>query len=217
MSQTLNQTIPPPPTAARRRRGGCTGCILQCTLVLVLAALGVVAIDALFAPYIFTMGGSFHPYPWWSGVGKMHTSSGDYAVYVNVFAWRKGQYSSPLRGSGIVCTPKGETFNMKVYGDIPRRVWSSVEGQPMSLDFMHQTWNYGFTNDHRPEFRLHGVWHGPNLVMDDHGSLTRAFLPDGTAYMGSTNKQPESREVVPVTLTSGSKSEFEAACATLKH
>ncbi|HUJ33099.1 MAG TPA: hypothetical protein VLY23_17590 [Candidatus Acidoferrum sp.] len=216
----MNQTVPPlisPPALARKARAGCMGCLVQCTVVLLLGCLMVVVLEAVLTPYIFTMGGSFHWYPWWSGWGKMHTSSGDYGLYVTVYPWQHGRLSSPLHGSGTVCTPRGEMFTMKLSGGLPPRVWRNIDGQPMSLDLRHQTWFYGFTNDHRPELSVRGVWHGPNLVMDDHGTLTRAFLPDGTAYTGPADKQPRSREVVQLTLTTGTYSDFKAACAAMKH
>jgi len=49
--------------------------------------------------------------------------------------------------------------------------------------------------------------------MDDGGSISRAFPPDGRPYFGHDPNRPYASEIVPVTLTEGSTSEFNAACA----
>jgi len=45
-----------------------------------------------------------------------------------------------------------------------------------------------------------GRWQNPNLVVDDGGTLTRAFLPDNTVYHGPSSRQPQPRETLSLTL-----------------
>ena len=65
---------------ARRGRLGCVGCLGKLFLYLVgfgmLGSLLVLAIDAVFMPWSFYMGGHFHPIPTWRGWGKLHSESG---------------------------------------------------------------------------------------------------------------------------------------------
>ncbi len=67
----------------------------------------------------------------------------------------------------------------------------------------------------RPGLELYGKWEGPNLVMEDHSSLARAFLPDGSVDHGSRKNLPWMIEQVPITLIAGDRSTFDAACEAL--
>jgi hypothetical protein len=73
-----------------------------------------------------------------------------------------------------------------------------------------------FGADRRPRLNLYGVWHNPDLVMDDHGSLSSEFEPDGRLYTGHSPHRPATREIVPVALRAGSRADFDAACAAAK-
>jgi hypothetical protein len=66
-----------------------------------------------------------------------------------------------------------------------------------------------------PSLEFRGKWNNPDLVLDDHGSLNRAFDPGGT-LVTNHHMRPYMQEVVPVTLHEGSHADFEAACAALK-
>jgi hypothetical protein len=55
-----------------------------------------------------------------------------------------------------------------------------------------------FKNDNRPRLTFRGRWQNPDLVMDDEGSLSRAFLPDGTVYRGPARNQPRTGKPVTV-------------------
>jgi hypothetical protein len=52
-------------------------------------------------------------------------------------------------------------------------------------------------------------------VLDDQGSLSRAFDPGGVLAK-KTHTRPDVQEVVPLTLREGSQSDFDAACAAIK-
>jgi len=73
-----------------------------------------------------------------------------------------------------------------------------------------------FSGDHRPSIQLSGHWKNPDLVMDDNGSIFRAFQPDGTVYRGHDPSHPYNGEVVPITLVNAPYSDFKAACAAIK-
>jgi hypothetical protein len=86
----------------------------------------------------------------------------------------------------------------------------------MHLHMYNRPWFYGsFTTERRPKIELRGRWQDPNLVMDDGGSVSRAFLPDGRVYLGPEHNQPATRETLQITLTEGSYSEFESACSAV--
>jgi len=91
--------------------------ILGCVLLLV--------IDAVFMPWSFFMGGSFHPIPMWRGWGKMQSSSGhDYVLYVWFEPYhRSGRGGVAVNatgpevvGWGEVCTSRGEHYQVRVRG-----------------------------------------------------------------------------------------------------
>ena len=77
-------------------------------------------------------------------------------------------------------------------------------------------WNAQFITDHSPSLELRGHWHNPNLVMDDKGSIAKAFLPDGTVYRSHDKKRTYTPEVVPITFVEGSYSDYSAACKTMQ-
>jgi hypothetical protein len=81
----------------------------------------------------------------------------------------------------------------------------------------YQPYGSFFGADARPSLELRGHWQNPNLVMDDNGSISRAFEPDGRVYQGHDRNRPYKAEIVPVTLTGGTSSQFEAACAAASH
>jgi hypothetical protein len=55
----------------------------------------------------------------------------------------------------------------------------------------------------RPRLTLRGRWQNPDLVMNDGGTLSAAFLPDGRLYDGPPRNQPRAREPLPVVFHSG--------------
>jgi hypothetical protein len=81
--------------------------------------------------------------------------------------------------------------------------------------YMHT--RHSFSTERRPRFDLHGAWHNPDLVMDDHGTLSTAFLPDGRVYLGPSRNQPTARGSSTVSLRAGGHDEFEAACRAAAH
>ncbi len=119
-----------------------------------------------------------------------------------------------MSGTAQLCTPRGERFNyMHVIMSFDNKQNGlNSNNQPVTLHI----YNYGvssqFNADHRPEFDLYGSWQNPNLVLEDHGSLARAFLSDGTAYLGPTANQPAAGKNISFTLVPGSAAQFKSAC-----
>jgi hypothetical protein len=193
------------------------GCLLQSFLALALGGLVYLAILAVFAPWGFFLGGPFHIIPYWQGWGRIHSKiSGDYALYVQFEPTSRGSRVLPasnLTGTAYLCSPRGERFRMHLGGSMRAHLNLSTNGEAIHL-YMNN-WpalTGGFIADHRPSLDLRGHWENPNLVMNDGGSLSRAFEADGTIYNGHSTSRPYAPEIVPITINQGSKSDFDAAC-----
>ena len=72
-----------------------------------------------------------------------------------------------------------------------------------------------FTSSTAPSLEFRGKWNNPDLVLDDHGSINRAFDPDGVLAR-NTHMCPYIQEIVPLTLHEGTRADFDAACAAIK-
>jgi hypothetical protein len=199
------------------------GCLTR--LVLVLLVVGAVMAGAtyLFAPWAYYMGGRFHWFPMWQGVGRLHSNSGggDYAIYV--WFWPdhgKFRQLAYVQGRAMVCTPRGEKFNLNLGGDFakPDGGWRvrDLNGTRVSLYMFNRTAAHIFGGaTPRPDLKLRGHWQNPDLVLDDDSSIQRNFDHNATLYTDVKNI-PYKGEISPVTLREGGKSEFEAACAAVK-
>lgn len=216
---------------ARRGRLGCLGCIGKLLGILltciVFGVLLLLAIDAVFMPWSFYMGGRFHVIPMWTGWGKVRSAAGrDYVLYV----WFEPYHSSGRGGSSInatgsevvgwgsLCSPHGESYDVRVTGYMERHMGSSTDGKRMDLHVYRRPWYYSFVGrwDERPNVEFYGAWHNPNLVLEDRGSLDRAFNPDGTLRPANSGVWRPGEHGVPLTLHEGTKAEFEAACAAVQ-
>lgn len=211
-----------PGIQAPQRRNGClTGCLIQSLGALALGLVLVAALYGMLAPWAYYLGGNtFHINPGWTGWGRMHSNNlGDFAVYVRIqpsFRGSRVYAGSYLSGLGYLCTPRGETFRMHLGGGMRARLPLITNGEKINL-YMYSWPAFigGFTGDHRPGITLRGQWQNPNIVMDDQGSLARAFLSDGTVYRGHDPQRLPPKEVVPLTLQPGTYSDFKSACSTL--
>src|SRR5215470_15423917 len=70
------------PLARRKPRAGCFGCLFQLLLISAFGAVLIVLITAVFAPWGFYLGGSFHIIPYWQGWGTLPAKSGKYLLFV---------------------------------------------------------------------------------------------------------------------------------------
>ena len=180
------------------------GCLLQSLVGLAIAGALYILTFALFAPWGFFLGGTFHLFPGWQGTGRLHASSGDFVLYFWISPTSSGRtYNYPaVDGWGRLCTPRGEEFKLRVTGGMHERTGIDTNGKTMHLSLHQRPWYYGLTGtwDSRPRLELRGRWQNPDLVMEDEGSLSRAFLPDGKLYQGPPRNQPAVREKLQVVL-----------------
>jgi hypothetical protein len=199
-----------------RKRSGCLGCLPRFLLLIALGCVAFILITAVFAPWGFYLGGGFHILPYWQGWGTLQTTSGKYAIFVRFQPRPSGSRIMPgpsVGGAAYLCTPRGERFYMKLGGGMRRGIGLSTDGEKISLYMSSRSSFWANLNsDYRPRIELRGQWHNPNIVMDDHGSISRAFEPDGTVSSGHDAHRPYPGPIVPVTLVPGPYSDFEAAC-----
>jgi hypothetical protein len=201
-----------------RKSGSCLGDIGKLFVLLVLVAIGYLVFIAVSAPWTYYLGGDFHLIPTWQGWGTFQTSSGDYALYVFLSRPEASRLGiSYMSGTAQLCTPGGERFNyMHVIMSFSNQHFGlNTDKQPVTLNIYNYGVSIQLNDDHRPEFDLYGAWQNPNLVLEDHGSLTSAFQSDGTAYLGPLSNQPPMGKNLSVTLGPGSPAQFNAACQSL--
>src|SRR5690349_8669327 len=126
------------PTLRARRRSaliGCLGCVPQLMVISLVVGAVVLAVQWLVAPWAFYLGGSFHPLPTWQGAAHLHSSSGDYVLYLSMSPARGGRSSYPgLSGSGFLCTPTGERYPLKAYATLRPPVPRDTNGMEMQID-----------------------------------------------------------------------------------
>lgn len=184
----------------------------------VLGMIAVGLIMAIFAPWGFYLGGKFHVFPVWQGVGRFHASSGDYVLYFWLSPTRSGRtFNFPsFAGWGTLCTPRGERFKLRVTGGMLEKTGIDSNGKAMHLSLHRRPWYYTFTGtwDSRPRLDLRGRWENPDLVLEDGGTLSRAFLPDGSLYQGPPRNQPAAREKLRIVLHETGWLGFVSSCGT---
>ena len=206
--------VPPAPRFTPRKSR--PGCLVQVLAALALGVVLILAINAVFAPWSFYMGGHFHIIPNWTGWGRMHSNlAGDYILYVNISptsGGRTGRAVPHISGQGYLCTPRGEQYKLRVGGDFEKASGTDLQGKKAYI-YAH-TYST-FSSSTAPSLEFHGKWNNPDLVLDDHGSITRAFDPGGV-LVTNHHMRPYIQEVVPLTLHEGSYADFKAACAALK-
>ena len=181
-------TLGLPAIDRQRKRKGCLGCLAQMIGILIIGLVvgGVldVAIERVFHPWAFYFGGHSHLLPFWQGIGRMHSSDGDYVVTVSLYPSRgTPMFNLPtFKGTGYLCTPRGQRFPLFVRGSLSEKTGTDTNGKEMSLRFFRHPWLAGITSGYSEPPRLYfrGKWQNPDLVMDDGGSLAAAFLPDGS-------------------------------------
>ena len=153
-------------------------------LVLLLVGAALLCADAVFAPWGFYLGGHFHLWPGWQGWGTLHSASagGDYKLYVRFTPTPSGPpyLSKSVKGDAILCTPRGERYHLRLGGGMPKKLALNTVGQPLRLYANNYSGLKQFSGDFRPQVDLWGVWGPTGPMMEDRGSIAKAFLPDGT-------------------------------------
>ena len=206
---------PPVPSLSKTARG----CLrLMIVGILVALVFGFV-LTAISSPWGFFLGGRLHLYPQWQGWGRLHSSTaGDFILFVRIVPGRGARHGGPqVAGNGVLCTPRGEKYNLNVSGEFENHFGLDFQGRKVWLGMSSSSFiDRQLGHYLAPKLQLFGKWDNPNLVMDDQGSLSHAFEPDGSLYTGNFKNRPNSRETVPVTLREGARSDFDAACAVAK-
>lgn len=169
-------------------------------------------------PWAFFLGGNFHPLGYWQGWGRMHsTTAGDYFLYVYIYPNRhtKGQIvpGDAVNGNARLCTPHGESYYLNLGGGMPWGYYVNSLGKSIHIYMYHYR---TFTPDDRPRFELFGNWGTGQLVADDHRTLSKAFLPNGTLRPNGSPFLPAQADAIQVTLHEGSYSQWKAACSTAR-
>jgi hypothetical protein len=206
------QPSPPGMPAPRRAR---QGCFVQLLGLLVLGIVLGLGIPALLMPWAFYMGGQFHIIPQWTGWGRMHSKlAGDYILYVQLSPARPSKFARNVpwvSGRAVLCTPQGERYKLHLGGDFDKPSGTDLQGKKAHLYMYNYSALSGST---APSLDFRGKWNNPDLVLDDGGSLTRAFDPGGK--LANPHMRPYVQEVAPLTLHQGSWSDFQAACSAMK-
>ena len=206
------------PNAARPRRHGCAGCLAQSTLILLAGGALLYAMLVLLAPWNFYFGGHFHFIPGWTGSGWIHSavSGGDYFLWVYFEPTIPGYRKSPLKGTAYLCSPKGGKYRLHFGGLMPRQHGNDLRGVPIHLYLYNWPLLATFTGSRRPSFDLYGTFGDARMIVDDHGSLARAFGPDGTLFGQNDRNRPWNQPSSQVTLKEDSSWRFHGCPAAPK-
>lgn len=190
---------------------------MQSALALAFGCALIYVLLALLAPWNFYFGGHFHLVPGWTGRGWIHSAAGrNYLLWVRFNPVTPGYRKSPLKGNAYLCTPTGEKFRLNFGGDMPRNHGAELRGVPIHLYLYNWPLIAHLAGDRRPSFDLYGTFGNSELVMEDRGSLARAFRPDGTLYKPGEHR-PWKQESARVTLHEDSLWQLIPSCpATLK-
>jgi hypothetical protein len=212
----LHNQVNLPVGAPRRKRR--FGLLAQLVLILVCGGAFMLLVTAVFAPWGYYLGGHFHPLPDWQGWGRMNVASagGEYLLFARMEPTSRGSkmyLSTNLAGIAYLCTPKGERYRLSLGGSMPRHLPLDTLGLPIHLYMSNAPgWKTQFMTDRRPYLNFYGNWGDRQLVLDDHKTLSNAFLPDGSLYKAHDPNHPAGKEIAHVTLQEGSYDDFEAAC-----
>jgi hypothetical protein len=186
------------------------GCLVRLLWLAVFCVGVLYAVVAITSPWAFHIGGRWTPLATWQGSGKLLTKGGEYPLYVSFYP--SSHFSrlhagglrptGGLQGSGWLCTAPGVTERLALTGTIYGG-WSSTENSLMSFRLLEPI-KIIDVGQKRGYFDLAGRWRGPELVMDDQGSV------------GGTFKSGLRIDHASVTLDWGSYSDFKAMCANGK-
>ncbi len=191
---------------AKRQTVGCgMGCLGSAIGTLIASAI----IVAMFAPWAFYIGGRPTPSTSWEGYGKLHSSTGaDYGLYLNLSYYHLKRSSQNLSGGALLCTPQGKTLQYGIDGRI-YGVWLYTEGKQTKLALEKMK-----SDQINATFDLYGEWQNGKLVLTDRGSMGKPFHADGSLDpKGRYSREPLKNESANVTVSYGSKFDFDELCA----
>jgi len=198
-----------------RSRTGCFGSLVRLVAVLALCGAGVLVAVAVFAPWAYYLGGTFHFLPYWQGWGTMKAKSGgEYVVYLSMQPGSPTRLGSAyLNGDAYICTPRHERIRLKMNALMGRNLGRNTDGQAISVHMYNRALSRAINPVSRPTINLRGHWTGNSIEMTDGGSIYQEFLADGSLNRG---KLPVARDTLPVTINGGTMSGFDAACGGMK-
>ncbi|MES1207572.1 MAG: hypothetical protein ABUS79_16675 [Pseudomonadota bacterium] len=202
----MNDDVPARP----RRRAGCLGSLLGLAALaaVCLAVAGVFAY--VVAPWNFNFGGHFHPLGGWQGQGRFHsaTAGGDYDMWLNFDVTVPQRLRSPLKGTAVLCTPRGERLVLTLSGDMPRDHGADLANVPLHL-YLHRLGSLANTIEARhPHIDLYGAFGDSVLNVEDRGSIGTAFGPDGAVRHSLANVK-QSTENIHITFKEVSRALVE--------
>jgi hypothetical protein len=126
-----------------------------------------------------------------------------------------GRLKSPLRGVAYSCTPQGERFNLTFSGEMPRDHGTDLTGVPLHFYMNHRMLFWQLGNDERPSLQFRGSFGDSQLILDDLGSLAKAFRPDGSLYPRGDGTHRQSQNV-RVTLKESTLWTTGPTCSALR-
>jgi hypothetical protein len=192
--------------------------LLQTAFSLLFGLALIYVLYIFLAPWNFYFGGHFHAVPGWTGRGWIHApgAGGDYYLWLRFNPTTPGRGKSPLRGLAYLCTPRGEKYRLNFGGMMTRNHGTDLRGVPIHL-YLYNWPLFAnlFHGDRRPRFDLYGTFGDSQMTLDDHGSLARAFKPDGT-LVGQRERWPWNQQSVHLTLAEDSLWATSPACPVPK-
>ena len=123
-----------------------------------------------------------------------------------------GYRKSPLQGAAYLCTPKGEKFRLHFGGGMPANHGTDLRGLPIHLYLSNWALGAQFRGDRRPQLDLYGTFGDSQLILEDRGSLARAFRPDGTLHEPRDRNRTWQQESAHVTLQEDSSWVSSTSC-----
>ncbi len=177
------------------------GTLLSLAAIAVVGVALVGAFAFVVAPWNFNFGGHFHPFGGWRGRGQFHsaTAGGDYDMWLSFEVTIPGRLKSPLKGTAVLCTPRGERLVLTLAGDMPRDHGRDLANVPLHL-YLHRLAPLASTIEgRRPHVDFYGVFGDSILTVEDRGSIGTAFAQDGSVRQSLTNA-PHSPENIHITF-----------------
>jgi hypothetical protein len=156
------------------------GFLAQIVRFVILCLAIVYLVAAITSPWAFHIGGRWTPLLYWSGTGKLVTSSGTHTLFLYLIP---APHSSRLRldglrptggvqGSGWLCTAGGDAQYLRLTGTIYNG-WRSTDGSLLSFRLLEQ--KIVDVGQKQGYFNLYGRWQGQQLVMDNRGEPGSKF------------------------------------------
>ena len=195
--RSLNDGAPARPT----RRGGCLRTLLGLAAIAIVGLTVAGVFAYVVAPWNFNFGGHFHPLGGWRGRAQFHsaTAGGDYDMWLSFDVTVPQRLRSPLKGTAVLCTPRGERLVLTLSGDMPRDHGADLENVPLHL-YLHRLAPLATTIEgRRPHLDLYGAFGDSVLNVEDRGSIGTAFGPDGAVRQSLANV-PQSAENIHITF-----------------